>query len=105
MILPRRKKLFFSCKSSKYRLWSISELQKWLSTARGILRRYRDRKIITKRTDILSPPHPLNNYKLQRYQHTVHRQSNNNHYKISKLTKLYSLTDPTIIPTCTDFDI
>ena len=104
-ILPIYKKLVFSCKASNYQLWSITELQKWLSTVRGILRRYRDRNIITKRTDIPVPTHQLNINQLQPYQYTVHRPLNNNYYKVSKVTIFYPLTYPNIIPTSTNFDI
>ena len=41
-ILPKHKRLFFACKKLQYQLWSITELQNWLSSARKILRRYRD---------------------------------------------------------------
>ena len=41
-ILPKHKILFFVCKKLKYQAWNITELQNWLSSARKILRRYRD---------------------------------------------------------------
>ena len=40
-IFPTHKKIFFKCTTLQYSKWSIKELQRWLSTARKIIQRYK----------------------------------------------------------------
>ena len=40
-ILPKHKKIFFDCTKLQYRKWITKELQRWLSTARKIIQRYK----------------------------------------------------------------
>ena len=69
--LPRHKTLFFSCKASKYNSWSITELKNWLKTTRKILRRFRNRKKVSKCADVDVSSYQLYNNSTQPYQHTV----------------------------------
>ena len=50
-------------------------------------------------------PYQLYNNIIQVYQHIVHIAPNNNHYKVSKITKFYSIIGPNKIPTSIDLNI
>ena len=104
-ILPKHKTLFFAYKNLKYQSWNIIELQNWLSSARHILRRYRDRSIIPTRTDTPVITSHLNYNTHKSYQHIVHRPPNHNHYTVSTIAKFYPIKDPHTIPTSIDIDL
>ena len=97
-ILPKHQRLLFACKKSKYRSWSITELHNWLSSTRRILRRYRDQTTVHKFTTTPVSTSQIHHPTSHPYQHTVHRSPNNDHFKVSTITRFYSKTDITIIP-------
>ena len=76
----------------KYQTWSITELQNWLSSARKILRRYRDRIVDA----------PINITSNLPSKHIVHCPPNNNHYTASPITKYYTKHNSYMIPTSTN---
>ena len=91
-ILPKDKILFFIYKKLKYQAWSIIELQNWLSSARKILRIYRDQIVD-------APIHTTSNLPSK---HIVHYSPNNNHYTASPITKYYTKHNSYMIPTSTN---
>ena len=91
-ILPKHKRLFFACKKVQYQSWSITELQDWLSSARKILRRYRDRIVDA----------PINITSNLPSKHIVHCPPNNNYYTASPITKYYTKYNSYMIPTSTN---
>ena len=104
-ILSKHKRLFFTWKKFKYHSWSITELQNWMCSARWILRRYRDRTTLPKYTTTPVSISQLNYPTSHLYQQTAHHPPNNNHFKVSAITKFYPKTDITIIPTYTDLNL
>ena len=88
--------MFFVYKKLQYQSWNITELQNWLSSARCILRRYRDRTV--------APTQLIHNKNLPS-QHIVHRPPNHNHYTVSTITKYYPKKDPHIIPTSINLEL
>ena len=92
-ILPKHKKLFFACTKLQYRKWSTHELQRWLSTARKIIQRYKmnlNKKVRTKQNPtststidtnntIRAPTTPLN--------HLFIKDKKTNHFKNTTINK------------------
>ena len=91
-MLPKHKRLFFVCKKLKYQTWNITELQNWLSSARKILRRYRDRIVVA----------PINTTSNLPSKYIVHCPPNNNHYTSSPITKYYTKHNSYMILTSTN---
>ena len=104
-ILPKHKRLFFACKKLKYHSWNITQLQNWLNSSRSILRRYRDRTTLHKCTTTPVSTSQLNHPTSHPYQHNVHLPPNNNHFKVSVITRFYSKTDITITPKHIDLNL
>ena len=96
-ILPKNKRIFFACKKLQYQSWNITELQNWLSSARCILRRYRDRTV--------APTQLIHNKNLSSQHIVVHRPPNHNHYTVSTITKYYPKSYSHIIPTSIDLEL
>ena len=92
-ILSKHKRLFFACKKIQYQSWNITELQNWLSSARRILHKYRER--------IVDPTH-LSHSKNLPSKHIMNRPPNHNHYKVFPITKYYPKHNPHMIPTSID---
>ena len=104
-ILPKHKKIFFDCTKLQYQKWSIKELQRWLSTARKIIQRYKFNAkhkissnlnynyfpIIDPNTNLHAPTKQI--------PHTIIKAKKTNHLKESSITKYYKPTATT--PTTT----
>ena len=115
-ILPKHKKIFFECTKLQYLQWSTKELQRWLGIARKIIRRYKlnfKKKVRSKinpnystviDTNTLVSTSQLNHPTSHQYQHKVHRPPNNNHFKVSTITRFYPKTDTNLNPTSLDFN-
>ena len=100
-ILPERKKIFFDCTKLQYRKWSTQELQRWLSTARKIIQRYKlnlKKKVRTKlkptsnstidtNNNIHAPTTPLT--------HLFIKDKKTNHFKNTTINKYFNcITSP-----------
>ena len=104
-ILPKHKKIFFDCTKLQYQKWSIKELQRWLSTARKIIQRYKlnaKHKISSNFNSNYSPtidPNTNLHASTKHIPHTIIKAKKANHLKESSITKYYKPTATT--PTTT----
>ena len=100
--------MLFLCKASQYSFWSISEPQRWLSTARNILRnnRFHKNAVDHIKLSVQSPQLCNNNLpylptlaiKKQLYQHTVHRVTNHTYFTSSSIAKSYKQKHTYVLP-------
>ena len=101
-ILPKHKKIFFDCTKLQYRKWSTKELQRWLSTARKIIQRYKlnskqkvRSKLNPKYTTIIDTNINLH-APTNKIPHTIIKAKKTNHLKESTITKYYNSIASTI---------
>ena len=100
-ILPKHKKIFFDNTKLQYQKWSTKELQRWLSTARKIIQRYKlnskqkvRSKLNSKYTSIIDTNTNLH-APTKKIPHTIIKTKKTNHLKESTITKYYNPTAPT----------
>ena len=99
-IFPTHKKIFFKCTTLQYSKWSIKELQRWLSTARKIIQRYKLNKKQQVRSKINSNHSTIldTNIYLPFQSITTHhiiiKAKKKNHLKASPIIKHYQSSVP-----------